>query len=79
MVQGEIIVPKGDDREQISVYNVSSQKGTVTDVDGRFELAVATNDRVLISALQFQSFTVVVDEGVINAKVMRVYMNPAIN
>ncbi|WP_432411682.1 hypothetical protein [Rasiella sp. SM2506] len=79
LVNGEIIVPKGDDREQISVYNVSAQKGTATDADGKFTLEVGKNDRVLITALQFQSFTVVVDEGVVAKKLMRVFMNPAIN
>tara|TARA_A100000171_G_C2139721_1_gene153932 strand:- start:2492 stop:3313 length:822 start_codon:yes stop_codon:yes gene_type:complete len=79
MVDGEIIVPKGDDNEQISVYNVSSQKGTSTDAEGKFKLEVGTNDRVLITALQFQSFTVVVDQGVVDKKFMRIYMNPTVN
>jgi CarboxypepD_reg-like domain len=78
-IQGEIIVPKGDEREGINIYNVSSQKGTVTDAEGKFSLEVAANDRVLITAIQFQSFTVIVDEGVVGKKMMRVFMNPAIN
>lgn len=79
VVQGEIVVPKGDDREQISVYNVSSQKGTATNAEGKFTLEVAPNDRVLITAIQFQSFTVVVDKGVVDKKIMRIYLNPSIN
>lgn len=79
VVEGEIIVPKGDERDQISVYNVSSQKGTATDAAGKFTLEVGKNDRVLVTALQFQSFTVVIDEGVTAKKFMRIYMNPAIN
>ncbi len=78
-MQGEIVVPKGDDSEQISVYNTSSQKGTATNAEGKFSLEVAANDRVLITAIQFQSFTVVVDQGVVAKKMMRIYMNPAIN
>ena len=78
-VQGEIIVPVGDEKEQISVYNTSSQKGTITDAEGKFTLKVAANDRVLITALQFQPFTVVVDQGVVDKKTMRILMNPAIN
>ncbi len=79
LVEGEIIVPKGDEREQISVYNVSSQKGTATDAEGKFTLEVGKNDRVQITALQFQSFTVVIDAGVVDKKFMRIYMNPAVN
>jgi len=79
LVDGEIIVPRGEDREQISVYNVSAQKGTATDADGKFTLEVGKNDRVLITAIQFQSFTVVIDAGVVDKKLMRIYMNPSVN
>jgi uncharacterized protein (DUF433 family) len=79
LVQGEVAVPQGDDREQISLYNISSQKGTATDAEGKFTLEVAQNDRVLITAIQFQSFTVAIDKGVIDKKMMRIYLNPSIN
>lgn len=78
-ISGKIHVPKGDDSEGISVYNVSAQKGTITDAEGKFELALAENDRVMISALQYQSFTVVVDKGVIEKQQFNVFLNPAIN
>lgn len=78
-VAGKIYVPQGEDAEGISVYNISSQKGTITNADGAFEIEIAENDRIQITALQYQSFTVVVDKGVINKKLMNIFLNPAIN
>ncbi|PQB03743.1 carboxypeptidase-like regulatory domain-containing protein [Aureitalea marina] len=78
-IQGQITAPTGEDIEGISIYNISDQEGTITDKDGKFELAVAKNDRVQVTALQFQSFTVIVDEGVIEVRKLTIYMNPAIN
>ncbi len=78
-VAGKIHVPNGDDAEGINIYNISSQKGTVTNPDGTFEIEIADNDRVQITALQYQSFTVVIDKGIITQKRMNIVMNPSIN
>ena len=78
-ISGKIHVPKGDDSEGINVYNVSSQKGTITKADGTFEIEIAENDRVQITALQYQSFTVVIDKGIVEQRKMNIFMNPAIN
>lgn len=78
-VLGKIHVPQGEDAEGISVYNISSQKGTITDINGSFEIDIAENDRIQISALQYQSFTVMVDKGIIERKLMNIFLNPAVN
>lgn len=78
-VSGKIHVPQDEDAEGISVYNISSQKGTITNADGSFELDIAENDRVQITALQYQSFTVIVDKGVVDRKVMNIFLNTAVN
>ncbi len=77
-VEGKIHVPNDEDAEGISVYNISSQRGTVTDVNGRFEIAVAENDRLQIFALQYKTFTVVMDKGVIEQKMLTIFLNPGI-
>ncbi|PVW17022.1 carboxypeptidase-like regulatory domain-containing protein [Marixanthomonas spongiae] len=79
VVDGVITAPKSEDVEGVSIYNTSSQQGTVTDEKGMFKLKVGINDRVLVTALQFQSFTVIVDKGVVNSKTMNIYLNPAVN
>lgn len=78
LVQGKISAPVGEDLEGISIYNKSSQKGTITDAEGSFQIEVGLNDRVLFSALQFQKFTVIVDEGILETQQMKIYVNPAV-
>lgn len=78
-ISGKISAPKGDDVEGINIYNKSSQKGTITSAIGEFEISVAENDRVFISAMQFQRFTVIIDEGIINAKSMHIMLNQVVN
>jgi len=78
-IRGKITAPLGDDVEGVNIYNISSQMGTISNKEGRFEISVAQNDRIQISALQFQSFTVIVDEGVIDSGKMDIYLNPAVN
>lgn len=78
-VAGKIHVPSGNDAEGINVYNISSQKGTITNADGAFEIEITENDRVQVTALQYQSFTVIVDKGIVEQKRMNIFMNPSIN
>jgi|SRR5690554_1793310 len=77
-VQGKVHVPEGEDAEGISVYNASSQQGTITKSDGSFEIEVAENDRLRIFALQYQPFTAVVDKGIIERKRLNIYVYQAI-
>lgn len=79
VVAGEIVVSQEEDREGVSIYNESSQKGTVSDEEGNFTLAVALGDRIEITALQFQSFKRIVDKGVIENKKMKIFLNPYVN
>ena len=79
LINGQVTAPQGEDVEGINLYNISSQKGAVTDADGSFSLEVAAQDRILVSAIQFQSFKVIVDAGVIDTKRLRIYLNPAVN
>ena len=79
IIAGKVTAPMGEDIEGITIYNVSSQKGTVTSPDGLFELKVAENDRISVTALQFSTFIVIVDEGVIESKKMGIYLNPVVN
>lgn len=77
-IEGIIHVPEGDDAEGIGIYNISSQKGAVTDEEGKFIIEAAENDRLQIYALQYQSFVVVVDKGIIERRKTNIYLNPAI-
>ncbi|HEY9185926.1 MAG TPA: hypothetical protein VIM94_11425 [Salegentibacter sp.] len=77
-VDGKIIVPAGDNPEGMTVYNETSQRGTITNTDGEFRISVAINDSISFSALQFQKFTVVVDQGVIASGELNVFISEAV-
>ena len=78
-ISGKITASKGEDVEGINIYNKSSQKGAITSESGEFQIRVAENDRVFISAMQFQNFTVIIDKGIIETKTMHIALNPVIN
>lgn len=77
-VTGKIVVDS-DDIEGITVFNTSSNKGTITDENGAFAIEVGLNDRVEFGALQFEDFTVVIDENIMNSRKMTVFLVEQIN
>ena len=77
-LKGTIIVDRND-REGVTVYNSSSEKGTITDADGKFTIQVALNDRIEFSALQFEDFTVIITQEMIDAKEISVFLIEQVN
>ena len=77
-IKGNIIVERND-LEGVTVYNSSSNKGTVTDKEGRFILEVALNDRVEFAALQFKDFKIVITQDIIDNKAMTVLLVEQLN
>lgn len=77
-VNGRIIVDSND-IEGVTVFNTSSNKGTITNAKGEFAIEVRLNDIVEISALQFEKFTVKIDEKILNNKFFTVYLVEQIN
>ncbi|MGB6267418.1 MAG: carboxypeptidase-like regulatory domain-containing protein, partial [Olleya sp.] len=77
-VKGKIIVASPD-LEGITVYNSSSNKGTVTDANGEFVISAMLNDKINIHALQFKDFNVVVAQDVIDSKQMNVFLVEQVN
>ena len=78
-VAGKIFAPEDEDREGVSIYNKSSQKGTVSDAAGNFTIAVAVGDVVVITALQFQTFTRKVTEDILQNEKMNILLYANIN
>lgn len=78
-VTGKVVVPEGDDPQGISVFNINSGRGTVTNPGGQFNIAVALNDSILVSSLQFQQFVVVIDQGLIDARQINIRLNEVVN
>lgn len=78
-VQGQITAPSDSDVEGVTIYNNSSNKGTITGVNGDFKLEVAVNDEVVISAIQYATFKIKVDQKTIDKKKLGIYLNPVVN
>ena len=77
-VNGKIVVTSAD-KEGVSVYNTSANKGTVTDENGEFKIDVAINDVVEFGALQFKDFTVVINDKILLSKQMTVILVEEVN
>lgn len=77
-VKGKIIVDV-ENLENITIYNTSSNKGTVTDSIGNFKMKVALNDEIRISSVQLIPFTTKITNAVIDTKVLKVYLKEYIN
>lgn len=77
-ISGKVVV-NSEDLEGITVYNISEKKGSITDENGFFKLNVALNDVIEFKALQFQDFTVTIDENILKTKKMTVFLVEKIN
>lgn len=72
-IEGKVIVDS-EDKEGITVYNTSSNKGTTTDSLGQFKIKVALNDIVDFGALQFKHFKVTITESILESRQLTVVL-----
>jgi len=79
LISGTIEVPLGDNPQGISVFNLNSNRFSVTDALGKFNIAVAINDSLRVSTLQFQEFAVIVDQGIINTKTLNIFVSEMVS
>ncbi|TCK67330.1 carboxypeptidase-like protein [Winogradskyella wandonensis] len=68
-----------EDKEGITVYNQSSNKGTITDENGTFKILVAENDIIAFGALQFKDFTIRIDDRIIKSRQVSVRLVEEVN
>ncbi|MDO5979914.1 carboxypeptidase-like regulatory domain-containing protein [Flavivirga spongiicola] len=72
-VSGKIIV-ESNDISGITIFNISSNKGVITDENGEFKLRVAANDLIEVSALQYQNINFKVNEAITESKSMKLFL-----
>ena len=77
-ISGRVIV-EGNDIEGITIYNSTSNKGTVTNENGEFTVAVALYDLLEIRALEYQNFDVRINEAILESKKINIYLIQEIN
>lgn len=74
-----VLLSGNNDVEAVTVYNKSSNKGTITNIEGEFKLKVALNDIIEISALQFQTVYVTIDADIIESKQLKIQLVEEVN
>ncbi len=74
-----VILADNKDVENVTIYNTSSNKGTITNVKGEFTIRVALNDIIEISALQFQTVSVNIDAEAIQSKQLKIHLVEQVN
>lgn len=77
-VSGKIIV-ESNDVAGITIFNKSSNIGTITNENGEFALKVALNDLIEVSALQYENLSFRVNDAIIASKTMKVFLIEEIN
>lgn len=74
-----IILSENQEIESVTIFNTSSNKGTITNNKGEFVIKATINDRIEVSALQLKPTVVVIDEAVIKAKTIKIYLIEQVN
>lgn len=74
-----IILSETNDVEAVTIFNKSSNKGTITNKNGEFSIKVALNDVIEISALQFQTVSITIDDEVIKSKQLKIQLVEQVN
>ncbi|MDD7886661.1 hypothetical protein [Flavivirga sp. 57AJ16] len=74
-----VLLSATNDVEAVTIFNTSSNKGTITNDKGEFIVKVALHDVIEISALQFQTVFVTVDADVIKSKQLKIQLVEQIN
>lgn len=79
IIEGKISAPIGDDVEGIVVYNRSTGKGTISNEKGEFKISAGISDRIDVTAMQYQKFTVIVDKGIVSSKRLNIFLSESVN
>ena len=78
LINGTIKVPVGEDPQGISIVNTTAMRATISNASGIFQIRAAEGDTLNFSSLQFQDFSVVIDDGVINTRELNVFVSEAV-
>lgn len=77
-ITGQLVV-EGDDLEDITIYNITSGLGTLTNAKGEFRITVTRKDTLQVRALQYQNFDVVINDAIIESRRLSVFLIQEIN
>ena len=73
------VVAQDKDVTGVVVQNISTEKATITDLDGNFSLKVALNDTLVFSAVQFKTKVLPITTTFFNSSFLRVPLEEFVN
>ncbi|MGC1204847.1 MAG: carboxypeptidase-like regulatory domain-containing protein [Flavobacteriaceae bacterium] len=74
-----VILSKSNDVEAVTIFNKSSNEGTITNFNGEFIIKVAKNDVIEISALQFQTVNLTIDADIVEYEILKIQLVEQVN
>ncbi|KPM30286.1 Hypothetical protein I595_3582 [Croceitalea dokdonensis DOKDO 023] len=77
-LKGKITAVDGD-ITGVVVQNINLDRATITDLDGKFEIAVRLNDTLVFSALQFKKKRLPISAALMNTSLVSVVLEPFVN
>lgn len=77
-ITGKITPPPGEDPQGISIINRTAKSATISNEVGNFNIRVAAGDTLHFSALQYQDFAVVIDNGVVQSRQLNVFISESV-
>lgn len=78
-LEGNINAADDIDVEGVNIFNVSTNKGTVTDANGRFLISVKEKDTLSISAIHIQTTTLIIGAEQMTNKKIIIHLNEKMN
>ena len=72
-VRGKIIFERSH-LEGITIYNSSSNTGTITDEKGAFNIAVALNDLIEVRSIEYQNLDIKINKAVLESKRLSIFL-----
>ncbi len=73
------IFAKENDVEGITIYNVTTQRGTITNEKGGFSIFVKVNDQIEVSAVQYKKTTILISNEVVQSKKITIRLEEQTN
>ncbi|WP_339838059.1 hypothetical protein [uncultured Flavobacterium sp.] len=65
--------------ENITIFNVSSNIGSITDVDGKFSIKIRERDTLVIQGLAYLSTKYIVQKTDLDKEILEIYLRTKIN
>lgn len=78
-INGKVNVPLQDDAANINVVNKTTQKATITNEIGEFNIFVGVGDELSFSAIQYVEFSVKINQTIVDQKKMTVMLRESQN